>query len=169
MLANKWLILEISEQNSGLSYTEIVSNIKELFGSGVDYFIPEYQEKMGSYTSTCALFEGYVFIRDGEETRDRLTNIRDFRIFAKALECRGRLQTVSSSDIGVLKRKLNKATKKKLSIGSRVKVLEGIFSNLIGEVVGIDEDGKKVMVRIKTLSREMIAPVPSTSIEEVTS
>jgi transcription antitermination factor NusG len=66
-----------------------------------------------------------------------------------------------------MKRRLKKSIKRKINIGSKVKVLEGIFSNLPGEVVGIDDEGKKIMVKIKTLSREMIAPVPSTSVEEI--
>lgn len=166
-ITTKWIIIELSEQGDGLHYREIEHNVKELFGARADYFIPVYQEKMGSYTSTCSLFEGYVFIRDTEEVRLNLSNIRDFRVFAKALECCGRLQTVDSNAIGVLKRKLNKAVKRKLEMGSKVKVLEGIFSNLVGEVVGVDDSGRRIMVRIKTLSREMIAPVPSTAIEEV--
>lgn len=169
MSVGNWIILELSELSEGLSYAELVHQIQELFGEKIEFFIPVYQEKMGSYTSTCTLFEGYVFVRDESSVRNSLAYIRDFKVFEKALSCHGRLQTIDSNAIGVMKRKLNKAVKRKLSLGSRVKVLEGIFSNLIGEVVGVDEGGKKIMVKIKTLSREMIAPVPSTSIEEVLS
>lgn len=167
MSINRWMILELSEQGISLSYSEIVACIKELFGDDVDFFLPVRQEKMGSYTSTCSLFDGYAFIRDGEKTRSCLINLKDFRAFSKVLSCRGHIQTVDSNAIGVLKRKLDKALKKSLGIGSKVKVLEGVFSNLVGEVVGIDDGGKKITVKIKTLSREMIAPVPSTSIEEI--
>ena len=167
MPVGNWIILELSELSDGLSYLALVNHVREMFGDETEYFIPVYQEKMGSYTSTCTLFEGYVFVRDSSSVRASLAYLRDFKVFEKVLSCHGKLQTIDSNAIGVMKRKLNKAVKRKLSMGCRVKVLEGIFSNLIGEVVGVDDGGKKIMVKIKTLSREMIAPVPSTSIEEI--
>jgi transcription antitermination factor NusG len=167
MSTGKWLIIELSEQLEGFSYSDISQNVKNLFGERVEYFIPVYQEKMGSYTSTCTLFDGYVFVKDSPGIRACLPYLRDYRMFSKALGCGGRIQTVDSTVIGVMKRRLKKSTKRNLDIGSKVKVLEGIFSNLVGEVVGVDDGGKRIMVKIKTLSREMIAPVPSTSIEEI--
>ena len=166
MAAADWLIIELSEQSDGCTYSEIVTNIHNLFGEDVEFFIPTYQEKMGSYTSSCTLFDGYVFIKDTEDIRSSLLDLHDYRMFSKVLESHGHAHTINSNDIGIMKRKLKKSIKRKISIGSKVKILEGIFSNLPGEVVGIDDGGKKIMVRIKTLSREMIAPLPSTSVVE---
>jgi len=47
----------------------------------------------------------------------------------------------------------------------KIRVLEGVFKNLKGEVISIEDNGKKVMIRIKRLTREIIAPIPSTLIE----
>lgn len=48
-----------------------------------------------------------------------------------------------------------------------VKVLDGIFKNLIGEVMCVEDDGKKIMVKIKRISREIIAPIPATLLEKI--
>jgi transcription antitermination factor NusG len=167
MSPGKWFIIEISEQGEGASYSELASNIKDLFGEDADFFIPTYQEKMGSYLSAYSLFDGYVFVRDGDKIRERLVNLRDFKVFAKVLECRGHYEMLGSHEIGSLKRKLAKASRKKLCVGSSVKILEGMFSKMTGEVVEINKEGKVAMVRIKTLSREWLAPIPVTSIEEI--
>ena len=58
--------------------------------------------------------------------------------------------------------------KKNFLNGIRVRVLGGVFKNLIGEVISTEDNGKKIMIKIKRISREIIAPVPATLLEEVT-
>lgn len=161
---NKWLILELNEIGESCNYAELDNILQEMLGSEIDYFIPILSEKMGSYTSTSVLFEGYVFVKDCEESREKLSDLKDFRIFSRLLENNNRLQTVDSRTIGVLKRKLKHSVCKKIKPGTRVQILEGIFKNLVGEVMSIEDRGKKVVVSIKRLSREMIAPLPTTSV-----
>jgi transcription antitermination factor NusG len=45
-------------------------------------------------------------------------------------------------------------------------VLDGVFKNLVGEVIGIEDHGKRIMVRIKRISREIIAPIPATLLQK---
>lgn len=165
MADNQWLVIELSEQGESAGYAELENALTETVGS--EYFIPVHHEKMGSYVSTSVLFEGYVFVRDSSNARTQLDDLRDSRYFSRVLENQGRPQTVDSRAIGVLKRKLKNSTKKKMKIGTKVKVLEGIFENLVGEVVGDEDGGKKVIVKISRLSRQMIAPLPATSVVEI--
>jgi len=164
---SNWLILELSDLVEGVGYREIESAIVTTFGDGADYFIPIHHEKMGSYTSTSTLMEGYAFVKDTPEARASIINLRDQRIFARILHHSGKFQTVDAQTIAVLKRKLKNSLKRRFVLGSKVFVMEGVFKNLTGEVIGIEDDGKKVMVKIKRVSREMIAPIPATLLRAV--
>jgi transcription antitermination factor NusG len=162
--SNPWLILELNELGESCNFAELNYTLNDMLGVDVEYFIPIHSEKMGSYTSTSVLFEGYVFVKDSNLARQKLDNLKDYKIFSRILESGGRFQTVSSRTIGVLRRKLKASIHKKVKAGTRVRILDGIFENLVGEVVSIEDNGKKMMVRIKRLSREIIAPLPSTSV-----
>lgn len=167
MAESEWLIIELSEHADSATYPELEAAIYSVFGSDIDFFLPIYHEKLGSYVSTNTLFEGYAFVRDTADSRLRLQNIKDSRYFIGALRMGGKIRTVDSYTIGGLRKKLKNSIKKKLSVGSVVKILEGIFVNLVGEVIAIEGEGKVVSVRIKCLSREIIAPIPVTCLEEV--
>lgn len=165
MASGQWLILELNDIED-LGYKEIEIAIISVFGDGVEYFIPIHNECVGSYNSSTVLMEGYVFIKDCVPVRDRLLSLREHRVFSRVLNNNGRYQTVSSETVAGLKRKLKGTLKRRFLIGSEVKILDGIFKNLIGEVMSND-DGKKIVVRIKRISREIITTVPSTVLEEV--
>lgn len=164
--SDQWYIIELNDSIEGLAYRDIEAAILTTFGD-VDYFIPIHNEKMGSYTSTSTLMEGYAFIKDGEGIRENMLNLRESKIFSKVLVQSGKYQTISSTEIRSLRAKLKNSLKRKFSEGTKVKILEGIFKNLIGEVIGVEDDGKRIMVKIKRISREMIAPIPATLLEAI--
>lgn len=165
MVESKWIVIELSELGETATRVELESSLLELLGNEIEYFIPIHYEKIGSYTSTSTLFEGYVFIKDGPESREKVSDLRDFRFFTRVLSGdHGKIHTVDAYKIGALKRKLKKSIHKKIEIGTRVKILEGPFSNLSGEVINLEERGKRAIVRVKRLSRDMLVPVPSTSV-----
>jgi transcription antitermination factor NusG len=111
--------------------------------------------------------EGYVFIKDCLEARQGINNLYESKVFSGALFYSGKYQTVSSEVIKNLKKKLRNSLKKKMANGTKVLILGGIFKNLTGEVIGVEDGGKKIMVNIKRISREMVAPIPSTLLKEV--
>jgi len=162
----KWFIIELNEL-ANVDYSEISNAIVSVFGESADFFIPIHYEQMGSYISKSVLMEGYVFIRNSQDVRDNIHNIKDQRMFMGPLTIDGRLQTVDSYTIGSLKRKLKKSTQKKIQTGTHVEILDGTFKKLTGEVMNVDEDGKKLTVKIRRLSREIIAPLPSMIVREV--
>jgi len=162
-VASDWLIIELSDLGDSADYAELHNSLEEMLGE-LDFFIPIHNEQMGSYTSTSVLFEGYVFVKDSQEARSRLSEMDDYRFFSRLLENNGRIQTVNSKTIGVLKRKLKNSAKKRIRRGTMVKVIEGTFENLVGEVVSTEDQGRQAMVKIERLSREIIAPLPCTSL-----
>lgn len=163
--SDHWLILELNDLMSNVGYQEIEGAIFQIFGNNVEYFIPIHNEKMGSYISTSTLMEGYAFVKDTSTVRNNIINLSDQRVFSRVLHHGGKYQVISNKAVTELKKKLKKSLKKKFEMGSRVTVLEGTFKNLIGEVIGLEEGGKKVILRIKRISRDIIAPMPATLVE----
>lgn len=166
MAENNWLIIELSEAGESASRAELESALRTLLGETVEWFIPIHHEKMGSYISTSVLFEGYVFIRDCEDTRNCVHDIREHRMFNRILQNGGRFDVVDSHTILALRRKLKNSIKREFLIGTPVRILEGVFTDLIGVVIDNEDDGRKVVVRIKRQSREWVVPLPSTSVRE---
>jgi transcription antitermination factor NusG len=163
---SKWIIVELSELGEQASHVELNSVLLEMLGGEIEYFIPSHYERVGSYISANTLMEGYVFIKDGPETRIRVANLRDFRLFNRILGVSGKAHTIDSRVIGGLRRRLKNSLQKKFQIGTTVRILEGTFASLCGEVIGLEENGRRVLVRIRRLSRDMIVPVPSTVVVE---
>lgn len=164
---NRWLILELNDIFEDVTYKDIQNAIINVFGDSVEYFIPIAYEQMGSYVSTNTLLEGYAFVKDCYEVRQNMFNVKEEKIFTGFLYYGGKYQTVSSRTIGGLKRKLKNSLKRKYIIGSKVKILDGVFKNLVGEIISVEDQGKKIVVKIKRLSREIIAPIPATIIGKV--
>lgn len=167
MVTSNWLILELSDFLDDISYKDIEAAILDVFGDDVEYFIPMYYEEIGSYISTSTLMEGYAFIKDCESVREKIGNIKDNKVFSKALFKKDDYITINSRKIAGLKHKLTNSLKKKFTPKDQVKVLDGVFKKLIGEVISIEDGGKNIMIKIKRVSREIIAPVPATLLEKI--
>jgi transcription antitermination factor NusG len=165
--ASDWIIIELSEQSDSASYPELKAAIQNIFGSEAEFFIPKHHEEMGSYISTNTLFDGYVFVKDCEDVRDRLANIKESRFFQGVLKQARKISTVDSHTIGGLRKKLKNSLKKKFKAGANVKILDGIFQNLVGNVISTEDNGRIVNIQIRCMSREIIAPVPTTCVEEI--
>lgn len=165
-MGSEWLIIELNDTVENITYQDIEDALLTAFGDSVEYFIPIYHEEIGSYTSTSTLMEGYAFIKDTPFIRSNILNLKDQKVFSRPLSLKGQYQTLGSRVIAGLKHKLKNTLKKRFTIGIRVKVLDGVFKNLVGEVIGIEDQGKRIMVRIKRISREIIAPIPATLLQK---
>lgn len=163
-----WFIIELTEFGETVSCPEIGKALKDIFGDDVEFFVPIHHEQMGSYVSVNVLMEGYVFVKDSEHVKKSLSFLKDSRIFAGLLKMGGKIQMLDSRVIGGLRKKLKNSLNKKYKPGLKVKVLEGTFENLEGEIQSLEDDGKIANIKIVCLSREIIAPIPTTCLEEIT-
>lgn len=166
-MASEWLVLQINDSVDNPGYGDIKVAIMSVFGDKADYFIPMYHEKMGSYTSTCTLMQGYVFVKDCQSARDAIGAVHDHRMFSGVLMNGRKVQTIPASDIAQLRRKLRNSLKKKYPVGTPVRICEGPLKDLVGTTAGVEEGGLVVIVKISRHSRDILAPVPATLIERV--
>lgn len=167
--AKPWLILELSEYGETITYPELVSALASIFGDGTEYFIPTHYEQIGSYTAQNTLFEGYAFVKDSEAARKSAANLADSRVFSRALKRGNKFQTLSTKEIESLRKKLKISLKRDFEPGLRVKILDGLFQNMEGEIqyLAMEKTGQMAYVVIKCISREVIAPVPTTCLERI--
>lgn len=159
-----WIVIELNDRGISAEQKDIEHALREMLGDDVEFFIPIYREQVGSYVSTSMLFDGYIFVRDSHSVRNRLSDIHEYRFFSKVLSSQGKIKLVDAMAVGVLKRRLVRSTRKNLKPGTKVKVLNGVFKDLPGEVAVTEDKGSKVTVRIKTISREWMVPLPATSV-----
>jgi transcription antitermination factor NusG len=164
---SEWYIIELSEYGDAATYSELIAATQSVFGKEAEYFIPIHHEQMGSYFSTNILFEGYIFVKDSEEVRKNLIYLKDCRIFNGLLKMCGKTKMLSSRAIGGLRKKLKNSLGKKYKPGVRVKINEGVFQNLEGEIQSMEDNGKVANVKIVCISREILAPIPTTCLEEI--
>ena len=167
MAEYNWLVVELNDRGISAEQKEIEHAIREMLGEDAEFFIPIHREQMGSYISTSMLFDGYIFVRDSPTVRDKLSDIHEYRYFSKVLSSQGKLQKVNTRAVGVLRRKLVYSTRKRLKTGTKVTIIDGVFKDMPGEVAGIEDKGSKITVRVKTISREWMVPLPATSVLEM--
>ena len=166
MACTEYVVLELNDLGNSCTYLELKRAICNFFGDSVEYFIPIYYEKLGAYESTSILFQGYVFIKHCTLVVDKLSDLREARVFLGPLRTGNRISTVDSRTIGAMKRRLKYSVKKRFKAGAVVKITEGIFSDLIGEVLGTEDEGRSFSVKIRRPTREIIAPIPCTGLIE---
>lgn len=165
-----WIILQLSDSIENPEYRDIHGALVKAFGDHAEFFIPIHHEKVGSYTSTCTLFQGYVFVKDGHEVREALSTVTDNRLFQGPLrKADGKIHTERSTVVASLRRRLTNSLKSKIPIGSLVKISEGPLKDLVGQVVGIEDGGHVVVVKVRRYSRDILAPIPATLVEKVES
>jgi transcription antitermination factor NusG len=162
----EWLIIELNEQGESASYPDIVASLKMVLGDDINFFVPMHYERMGSYISCSTLFQGYVFVKDTPKVRSQISCLRESRFFLGPLRILGKVRTVTSKEVVAMKRKLINSLRINFVVGSAVIVKSGIFKSLEGEVISLEQNGRIANVRIRCLSREIIAPVPTTCIEQ---
>lgn len=84
-ISDQWIIIELNDSIEGVEYRDIEAAILTTYGDGIEYFIPIHHEKMGSYTSTSTLMEGYIFLRDCSQVRDNMINLKENKIFSSSM------------------------------------------------------------------------------------
>ena len=125
-------------------------------------FVPATTYVKNGKKVTIHLLEGYVFVGSG------LTEVQYFALEKKSLvnqvmSSKGVngirvLNTIRQSHIDEMKHKLRELVSEDIDIGTKVKVLDGTYSELEGEVLGVEDD--HVFVKLDLRSLSVITPIP---------
>jgi hypothetical protein len=156
----KWAILELAEDITFEDYSEAIeSDILQLFGKNVQYFIPVYSEEINGNVVSDILFDGYFFIKISDDFINKIDNIKSDNIKG-VMKKNSKIIEINGSKINEFKKEmydklLSLAPKRKQLISPKI----GILSNLKGEVLSVNKRNMTFLARFKCSSRIVEAPV----------
>ena len=155
-----WLILELYDDvDLGGLYNNIENDILNIFGDSSDYFIPVYSEKVREKCVCINLFDGYVFVKESDNTEDALSKMKSEYIKG-ALSGPGGIIKVENESINSFKKKLEHKIKGMVPTkGQRVIPRVGTFKNMEGKVISVNKAKLIARVLFEKSSRVVEAPI----------
>ena len=127
------LVYEVVPEDS---YSEIISEVKSIFGTSCAFFLPGDIMCGGSFDTYC---EGYVFVYcdDVENYEGR---IRKSGVFYGCRDELGNVMIVSDDEIIRMQLHFEANYRKRFDAGELVRVKKGLFSSLMGVVTTVYDD-----------------------------
>lgn len=157
-----WLALPVNDEWGYPDDPAILSEVKSVFGSKIETYIPKHVEKVRTKSIEFSLFDGYVFVNlsSCDKAHQSLQSITGNRLLGKPLKEGGNYFTVSDKEIERYRAlAVEKSVTYRPSIGDVVIPKTGTFSNIDGVVVGIEEDSKKAIIEFMMPSRTVTASI----------
>jgi len=136
-------------------------------------FIPAttIKTKKGTRTSTIYLLEGYVFVASGLMPETRYFRLEDLSYIEQVISSQAgpysirTLSVIPDSQILSLRRQLQSIIGAEVDVGDKVKIVEGTYRGLEGEVEGLGKD--LAYVHFVLRSMDVITGIPLAFIEVV--
>lgn len=162
--SKQWVVVELSHQGEKRSPDEIRVLLSQCVGGGVEVFVPALTFRRKDSCVTLYVMEGYVFIEAGLST-DRYFDLEDTVYVRSVLskeEPSGRyLRYVPNSTVRELEERLAELAARKIERGDRVRITEGSFSQLVGEIRDVWPETSTATVHVVDLeSMEVIVELP---------
>lgn len=162
-MSDLWVVVELSHQGEKKTPQELRSVIGQYIGEEVEIFIPALTFKRRETHVTMYILEGYIFIASGLPT-SKYFDIEDNVNVACVLtndEASGRyLCYVENDVVEDLKEQLREQAAMTLKKGDKVRIKEGAYAELDGEILDILDDDR-AMVHVTDLqSMEIIIELP---------
>ena len=155
----EWLALPLTYLGDSCSSLILENELKKIFKSPlVQYFIPRFTEKDQRHEKEIILFNGYIFLKG--MTPKELSRIGSGNsYFQSPLRMNEKLAGIQDKEIKTLKKKLDALRQHNLAIGSTVLIEEGIYKNLTGEVIELDDKDDSASILVILSSKEVLARV----------
>ena len=165
-----WVVLELThlgEQKASEGKLVPVLLRDLALPEGHPVFVPYSSYRKGGRDICIKLIEGYAFVAAGAP-EVRYFALESKQLVKKVLSSRGRnglrvLQTLPNDKIEDLRSQLRGIIRSDIEPGSTVRVLEGNYANLEGEVVDVYD--RQVAVRIQLRSVDLITLVPKSAVD----
>jgi len=161
-----WVAIEITRQGEiKVEEGTFETLIRTDLGVGPEFpvFVPAHTYTRNERQVVIWLMDGYVFVGSGlPETA--YFSLEHKPYVEKVVSTTGTkerlrsLQTIPDTAIQDLRRQLQKIRTADLTIGKQVRVLEGVFQGLDGEVIGVDQDQVHVKVELRSLKATISIP-----------
>ena len=137
--SNKWVILELSWSGEQKNEKELEDLLSDQIEKDVEFFIPSTTFSKNEDHVTVSLMEGYVFA-EGGYSPSTYFKMEEFSCISKVLTRKSssnrHLLYADQEEIENLRGQLREETVKKIEEGDEVRITEGVWENLEGEVIG---------------------------------
>lgn len=163
-----WVVLELSRIGElKLEEGVIETLLRDLLKLDADHpiYLPSIRYRTSSFDVSLQVMEGYVFVASGLPDSSYY-NLEQTPYIRRVLSTRDPvtgmrvLQTLRDSDVESLKEQMASSITNDLAPGMKVRVVDGLYSNLEACIYEIEEDGKHAQIGIVLRSLDLIARVP---------
>lgn len=157
----KWVVIELSHVGERECPETLEKSLRRMLGETVEIFIPALIYTRRGRTITMDRVEGYIFVT-AELPSGCYFDLEDSEYFKSVLSI-GKdedrtLHYTSNREIEKIKRSLQRMIPDDFKVGDQVVVVQGVYTNLKGKILDIEEDraevhieGLKSLVTIVTL------------------
>lgn len=171
--STSWVVLELTR--SGEQAAEqgtLIPALRDALDAPHDHpvFVPIYSYVRDGHRVNMHLMEGYAFVATGLPEVHYLSLARDSTYVRQVLTAPGPngmpvLSVLGDAVIEEMRAKLRSEVASDIEQGMKVRVVQGTYSQLDGEVVGFE--GDDALVHISLRSFELIRSIPRIFLEPV--
>lgn len=149
MSENGWIPLKLTHLGECAEHYIIVENLKRIFGSKVEFFLP-YKSPLPSYSKKVCVLDGYIFVRNScYESAD----VHNSYYFEKVSD-----SCVPEEEIQSLRKKLKDICEAVFQEREYVCITDGPYSNLDGVVLSVNRE--TLIIQVELRSKDLIIEVP---------
>ncbi|WP_457567315.1 transcription termination/antitermination protein NusG [Desulfurobacterium sp.] len=157
----RWYIIHIKPRKEKVAFSQ-------LRRINIEYFYPIVKVKKGKLLKEEALFPGYAFAKFA--IAEHFNNVRYARGVKDIVRFGTNIPYVEESFIETLKEKVNSIINLEtpdIKEGETVKIKEGPFRGLIGQVLRLKKGEERVVLLLKAASMSPKVEVPISFVEKV--
>lgn len=166
-----WVALELSRQGElKVEDGTLADEIRTALGVEADWpvFIPAKVYSKGGKKVTVHLMEGYAFVASGLDEVNYFKLESERKLVTKVMAVLSPsgvrvLSTISDRQVRGLRKQLLERIASDISSGMSVKVNDGKYKGLDGEVLLVEEDYAIVFIKLRSL--ETVAKIPRVFLE----
>lgn len=163
-IERKWVAVELSLQGERKPPAELEMVVRSEIGEGVEIFVPSVSFTRRESEVVLCLMEGYFFVEAALPPSTYFSLERSpyvERVLTRD-EPEGRfICYVGDETITELKGGLAELVSRDIKVGDYVRVVEGVYSDLSGRILSVDQEKEKASVHIVDLrSMEVIVELP---------
>lgn len=166
----KWVVVQLSSLGEREKNIEIIRRAARQMIGNVEMFIPAVVQKVREESHTMVYMDGYVFLLHQEGVN--YLKLQDTTYFKSVLCAPGvggkRTYCLLDDFIldGMRDGVKNLQTKSEFENGQSVKVTKGHYKGLLGKVMLVYADGKKVQVHVPLTSKPVLIEFPPNFLEK---
>lgn len=169
MSQDQWVIVELSHQGEKKDPEDLKILLKQDLPGDVEIFVPSVTYTKGDHSVTIWLLEGYIFIEAGLRMA-RYFSLEDTAYVSSVLtlDRKGKrhIRFIDEEQIQEMQDSLREEASRDIEEGDKVRVQEGTYSELTGEVVEFETGDKEATVRILGMrSKEPVVTLPIVFLE----